>query len=116
MTKPAESAVLRPTTNVISTDERGQYRIVGLPPGQYGVAVSYDATTKGAGAGTLFYPNNQRPRLFTISGGEEFAGTDFAILPTALYTITGKVERRSPAGKVELSLASADQPRAHLRQ
>ena len=78
MVKPANSAVLRPMANVTSVDERGQYRIYGLPPGQYGVAAAYDATAKGAGAGVLFFPNNQRPRLFTVSGGEEFAGTDFA--------------------------------------
>ena len=70
MVKPANSAVLRPMASVTSADERGQYRIYGLPPGQYGVAAAYDAAAKGAGAGVLFYPNNQRPRLFTVSGGK----------------------------------------------
>uniref|UniRef100_Q01NB9 Cna B domain protein n=1 Tax=Solibacter usitatus (strain Ellin6076) TaxID=234267 RepID=Q01NB9_SOLUE len=110
MVKSANSAVLRPTANVTAVDERGQYRIFGLPPGQYGVAVSYDAAAKGAGAGVLFFPNNQRPRLFTVSGGEEFAGTDFAIQPQALFKVSGKVELPRKGVQMELSLASADQP------
>ncbi len=110
MVKSAESPVLRPTANVTGADERGEFRIFGLAPGQYGVAVQYEATTKGAGAGVLFYPNNQRPRLFTVSGGEEFSGTDFAIQPAVLYRIAGKVELPVPGATVELSLASAEQP------
>jgi 5-hydroxyisourate hydrolase-like protein (transthyretin family) len=110
MVKPGESPVLRPTPNVVTADERGEFRIYGLAPGQYGVAVQYEATTKGAGAGVLFYPNNQRPRLFTVSGGEEFAGTDFAIRPDVLYRVRGKVELPTKSVDVELSLASADQP------
>ena len=110
MVKTANSAVLRPMANVTSADERGQYRIYGLPPGQYGIAVSYDAAVRGAGAGVLFYPNNQRPRLFTVSGGEEFAGTDFAIQPQALFKVSGKVELPRKGYKIELSLASAEQP------
>ncbi|MCU1238419.1 MAG: hypothetical protein JWP63_6386 [Candidatus Solibacter sp.] len=110
MVKSGDSAVLRPTANVVGADERGQYRIYNLAPGQYGVAVQYEATTKGAGAGALFYPNNQRPRLFTVSGGEEFAGTDFAIQPNVLYVVRGKVESPTKGTTVELSLASAEQP------
>jgi hypothetical protein len=110
MVKPTNSAVLRPMANVISADEGGQYRIYGLPPGQYGVAVSYDPAAKGAGAGVLFYPNNQRPRIFTVSGGEEYAGTDFAIQPQALFKVSGKVELPRRGYKIELSLASAEQP------
>ncbi|HEY1495289.1 MAG TPA: carboxypeptidase regulatory-like domain-containing protein [Candidatus Solibacter sp.] len=110
MVKTANSAVLRPMANVIGADELGQYRIFGLPPGQYGVAAAYDATAKGAGAGVLFFPNNQRPRVFTVSGGEEFAGTDFALQPQALYKVSGKVELPRKGVAMELSLASADQP------
>jgi hypothetical protein len=58
----------------------------------------------------LFYPNNQRPRLFAVAGGEEYAGTDFAIQPQVLYKVSGKVELPAAGSKVELSLASADQP------
>jgi hypothetical protein len=110
LAKGPDSEVLRPTASVTSADERGEYRIFGLGPGQYGVAVQYEATTKGAGAGVLYYPNNQRPRLFTVSGGEEFGGTDFAIQANVLYRVAGKVELPTQGATVELSLASADQP------
>lgn len=103
-------------------DERGQYRLYNLPPGQYAVAAAYGATSmmmsmKGsasahrtAGSGVLFYPNNDRPQVFTISGGEEFRA-DFAILPAAVYTASGKVEPR-PAASVGIwvTLTPLDQP------
>ena len=61
---------MRPFGFFTAPDSRGQYRIHGLPPGEYAIAVSYGGATDAgnggtppsrAGSGAAFYPNNQRP-------------------------------------------------------
>lgn len=74
-------------------DERGQYRLHGLPPGEYAVVAAYGASTamfgssggadvrKGLGSGVQLYPSNQRPQFFAVAGGELYRNIDFSIAP-----------------------------------
>ncbi|MCW5979140.1 MAG: carboxypeptidase regulatory-like domain-containing protein [Bryobacteraceae bacterium] len=96
-------------------DERGQYRLHGLLPGQYAVAVSHGpsggtAGGEGIGPGVLFYPENARPRFFVVFGGEEYEGVDFIIRPARLYSVSGRVELPAPGARFSLALTPADQP------
>ena len=107
---------MRPFGDFTTPDDRGQYRIHGLPPGEYAVAVSYgDAIGAGngnqgrssAGSGAVFYPSNQRPQWFTVAGGEDYTGADFLIVATALFHVSGVVQ---PAGKMyAVALTPVDQ-------
>ena len=99
-------------------DDRGQYRLYGLRPGEYAVAVSYgpsggmvgSARGEGVGSGVLLYPDNSRLQFFTVSGGEEYQDVDFVIQPTHLYSVKGRVELPAPNARFSLALASVDQP------
>jgi hypothetical protein len=128
--KPADGGPLRPVAipaqgSSSQVDATGRYRLFYLPPGQYAVAVTYGASSTQlgmtgfapvdpkVGSGVLVYPDSSRPQLFTISGGEEYREVNFNLLPTAFFSVSGKVE--IPSGipaltRFWLSLASVDQP------
>ena len=108
--KAPGSAVLRPTGSPITVDSRGQYRIYGLPPGQYAVAAAYGVRNAAISGGILFYPSSQRPRIFTISGGEEYGSTDFNVIAGAVYSVKGVVLLPKPDTRFAVALTAADQP------
>ncbi|MEO8597849.1 MAG: carboxypeptidase regulatory-like domain-containing protein [Candidatus Solibacter sp.] len=103
-------------------NERGEYRLHSLPPGEYAVAAAYGASTAmfgssgGAdvrpaiGSGVQIYPTLQRPRFFTVAGGEAYRNVDFAIVPTALHNVSGKVVLPDPKTRYWLALTTAEQP------
>jgi hypothetical protein len=94
------------------TDDLGQYRIYGLPPGDYFVSATYrspealsmDMMMPGAaqpaaarpvaGYAPTYYPgtgSTAEAQKVTIAVGQESQGTDFALIPTRLSRITGVV-------------------------
>ncbi len=89
MVKQPGGAFLRPL-NSTPVDDRGQYRLYNLSPGQYAVAVSLVDLASGfsSASGMLLHPNNARPQFFTISGGEEYRGINFVLPPGPLYRIS----------------------------
>ncbi|MCX6632043.1 MAG: carboxypeptidase-like regulatory domain-containing protein [Candidatus Solibacter sp.] len=103
-------------------DERGQYRLYGLPPGEYAVVATYGASTSmfgssggaevrsGIGSGVQVYPSNPRPQFFTVAGGEQYRNIDFAIVPAGLHNLSGKVELPDPTTRYWLALTAVDQP------
>jgi hypothetical protein len=102
-------------------DENGEYRLFNLPPGQYAVVVTYGASKRvvsmtgeaeaGAlGSGVTYYPSNSQPRIFSVSGGEEYRDIDFSVVPGALYEISGKLDIDSPKRGFWLALTSQSQP------
>jgi hypothetical protein len=127
MPKPVAGGPLRPfgqlnAGNFARADERGAYRLHGLPPGEYAVAVAYGASTAmfgstggaevrpGLGSGVQLYPTNQRPQYFAVTGGEQYRNIDFSVLPTSLYNVSGKVTLPDPKSRFWLALIAADQP------
>jgi hypothetical protein len=102
-------------------DAQGQYRLFNLPPGEYGVAVTYGASTQtvgstgdahlgASGSGVVYYPRNSQPRLFSIKCGTEYSDIDFSLTPGTLCRVSGKVETASPQAGFWLGLTSIDQP------
>lgn len=87
-----------------SVDSNGLYRLYGLPPGEYAVAVS------GRGVGFLIYPGNGQPEFFPVAGGEEHRGVDFNVTQRSLFSIAGKVDLPAPGEVFAIALAPADQP------
>src|SRR5262249_11484994 len=88
-------------------DADGRFRIHGLRPGEYAIAAAYGASTamlrssggaevNSLGSGVQLYPTNQRPQYFPITGGEQYRNVDFAILPSTLHHVRGKVELPDP--------------------
>jgi len=127
MPKPTDGGPIRPfpflgNGNFTRVDENGAYRLHGLPPGEYAVAAAYGASTAtfgmmgGAevrpklGSGVQLYPSNQRPQFFPVTGGEQYRNIDFAIVPSAMHSVGGKVDLPDPKTRYWLALVAADQP------
>lgn len=104
-------------------DDLGAYRISGLPPGDYTVAVSWNgfgivrsrmrgaATTAAAfGSGLLFYSANNKPEILPVSGGSEIRNVDFMVMTAALQEVTGKVEGSDPDARFDVALLSPSAP------
>jgi 5-hydroxyisourate hydrolase-like protein (transthyretin family) len=120
--KPAAGGPLRigPNERGVRLNERGQYRLHSLPPGEYAVAVTYGASTAmfgssgGAdvrpelGSGAVLYPESARPRFFAVAGGEEYRNIDFSIVPAAMHSVSGKIELPDPKASFWLALIPSD--------
>lgn len=104
------------------TDERGQYRLYGLPPGEYAVAATIGAssmsvgmtggsqTSARLGSRVALFPTNAQPRFLNISGGEQHRDIDFTIEPTTLNVVQGSMELPKVDGQFWLALTPVDQP------
>jgi hypothetical protein len=93
-----------------TTNDRGEYRLIGLGPGRYFVSVSYSAqmTLMMAGVGfegggqaavdegyaPVYYPNTNdaaRAAPLEVKTGNEITGIDLMLLPTRTARIRGRV-------------------------
>jgi hypothetical protein len=68
------------------------------------------ATPPNLGSGVLFYPDNARPRLFDISGGEDIHAGNFTVAAGVLSSVSGRVNFRDPKASFWLALAPVEQP------
>jgi hypothetical protein len=92
------------------TDANGGYRLHGIAPGTYSLAVSLAGYRSDVGVGAMLYPSNANPESFTISGGEEHRGVDFVFSATSLQSISGRVVLPEAGGGYAVALVSVDQP------
>lgn len=90
------SAALKP----VYTDDRGIYRIYGLPPGPYKLAAGSEQVLYSSGRGMpayrrSFYPDaaeESRAKIITVSGASEISGIDIKIGPAEpVFSISGKI-------------------------
>ncbi|HET9218678.1 MAG TPA: carboxypeptidase regulatory-like domain-containing protein [Terriglobia bacterium] len=106
-----------------TTDDRGEYRLFWLPPGDYYVGATTRAAAPFAGGqpgARTFYPSVTRlseAQPITIRGGEDFRGIDIALRPAQLFKISGQItsfvaappnENGSPLVMAFLHLADRD--------
>ena len=126
MSLSSERGTLRPFARFerghqARVNENGEYRLFNLPPGEYAVAVTYGASTVvvggtggaqvgASGSGVVYYPAGSQPRMFTVSGGEEYRGIDFSVVPGALFRVSGKVDVTPSQSGFWLALTSVNQP------
>jgi hypothetical protein len=119
--KPASGAIAPPyadsaTNRSAATDRQGRYRLAGLPPGDYLLALVYGASTiavgqsgsaivkPGVGSGASFYPGAGEPQVFRLTGGEDLRNLNFTVGQSVLFTVSGKVELPSANAGVWLAL------------
>ena len=110
----------------VTTDDRGHYRIEGLPSGEYFVAVS-EAGSEGIAPirekGMMplaFYPGVSTfkdAKAIQLSGGSEARGISFVISDSEDFEISGTVKWK-PTGKpmsgTELTLRRKDDPQINV--
>jgi beta-lactamase regulating signal transducer with metallopeptidase domain len=97
-----------------AVEDSGHYRVYDLPPGQYAIGLWYSGLNEGSGM--QLYPDNVHPRIFTVSGGEDYSGIDFTVEPRQPYSVSGRIE--PPAGKrqFQVALGLPEQPALPIAQ
>ncbi|MGQ9634889.1 MAG: hypothetical protein ACUVXB_11665 [Bryobacteraceae bacterium] len=105
--KPAQGLVLQPFGPPIAVNRDGQFRASGLPPGEYAVAVLNAAS---GGAGLYYYPRNERPQFFAISGGEQYSGVEFRLPRVPRFRLSGTMDLPPENGRPVAVLYWAEQP------
>lgn len=105
-----------------STNDLGEYRIFGLPPGRYYLRAMYQQGTVSAQSAdqmgeqdyvTTYYPHGTDPTLASLveaKPGMQLSGFDFALSRVHSLHIRGRVNRALPGGLTTLRLAPADSP------
>jgi hypothetical protein len=97
-------AVLAPLVAKV-TDDRGEYRLFWVPPGDYYLAVTPrpPAPTPGVPASTLtvktFYPGVTdigQARLVSIRGGEDMGGMNIGIQAARAFKVSGQISSLLP--------------------
>lgn len=88
------------------TNDRGEYRIFGLPPGRYYVSASYQGRMlglpplargrpqSGVSYPTMYYPGALDPEqavAIRLGAGEERSGIDFRLSPVQAVNLSGRV-------------------------
>jgi hypothetical protein len=99
-------ALLQPATigPPKTTDERGEYRLFWIPPGDYYLGAAPAVRPGGPGSPfqpspRTFYPNTNRMSdaiPITIRGGEDLRGMDITIRSGSLFKIAGTVTNTIP--------------------
>jgi hypothetical protein len=92
----------------------GRYRIFDLTPGQYAIGVWYDGLKDGSGF--QLYPDSAHPRMFAISGGEEYDHVDFVIAPQPVFQLSGRVASANNEDTYKLALSLPEQPLLPIAQ
>ena len=98
----------------VSVEDGGHYRVFDLPPGQYAIGLWYSGLNEGSGM--QLYPDNVHPRIFTVSGGEEYSRINFTVEPRQSYAVGGKIERPAGKGQFQVALGLAEQPALPIAQ
>ena len=90
---------LSPAGRSRGSDDRGQFRIYGLPPGQYWVSAavrdfqsSMAQTSNSQGYAPTFYPgtaNVAEAQMLTLDLGQELTGIDYVLVPVRTASVSG---------------------------
>lgn len=107
LVKPPGSEEFESVRQVLLGDG-GKYRIFDLPPGQYAVGLWWSGLPMGSGA--QMYPDNAHPRMFTISGGEDYRDINFTVVAGPSFSVSGKIEGPRPKMEFNVALGLPDLP------
>lgn len=77
-----------------ATKSDGGFRLHGLPPGNYVLAMSFQSSEHSGGS---LYPDAADPKVFSIKGGEEIRDCNFIADAGASSSISGKLDIPPPA-------------------
>lgn len=110
-----------PAGGTALTNDTGEYRIQGLPPGSYYVLASERSAGFGSegdadvGFQQVMYPGAttaEDARPVTVAAGQDLTGIDIALAPARTATVSGVAltSRGQPASRVRLNMTAVDQP------
>lgn len=97
------------------TDDRGEYRLYGLPPATYSIVVCPNPNSQAVlGArifAPIFYPGSGSAEFFDLAGGEERISTDVSLIQHPTVSLSGTVSaipRESNIPRVAVTVVSSD--------
>jgi hypothetical protein len=98
------------STSLVTTDDRGDYRLFGLPPGKYYVRAGGNqrglSTDLHATNATTFFPGTTEATeagAVNVAAGGEARGIDIALRREAVYKVSGTMPPVMPPGSQELN-------------
>ncbi len=94
----------------VPVDDRGAYRLSGLVPGDYQVAVAFSGAATTSGSGGAMLSEAGGPGILTILGGEEHRDLDLTIPPAKAHAIEGQLQPITEDGFFGATLTLQDQP------
>ena len=87
-----------PNLYSVLTNDRGEYRMTGIPPGEYYVSAAESATIDGRlqinNSARTFYPgfrNPERSSPIKVASGAEIVGIDFPLEPVSSLKVSGRI-------------------------
>lgn len=97
-----KQSIYLPNNFMFSTDDRGVYRLFGVPPGRYLVCVGVDTNSPNAriNVGTTYYPltyhpdatEESRATIVEVASGGEASGVDIVLGRASKgYSVTGRI-------------------------
>ena len=96
-TMPRRQVYLPYSYMMFSTDDRGMYRIFGVPPGQYLVAAGGDPNGPPVpvnGNNPFYHPDTSdesKATIIEVTPGSETSGVDIVMRSSKLYTVSGRI-------------------------
>jgi hypothetical protein len=109
--EPADGPAVEPAANqTVTYNNGGAFRVYGLPPGRYRLAVLSTGEGQDIRRGALWNPNNTQPREFVVAGGEEYTGADFLVPAAIGYSVSGKLNLPQPGRPLGITLVAAGHP------
>jgi 5-hydroxyisourate hydrolase-like protein (transthyretin family) len=93
------------TSQTVSYNSDGAFRIYGLAPGRYRLAVLSASEGNDLRRGAIW-----NPREFVVAGGEEYTGADFVVPSSTGFSVSGKLNMPEPVRTMSVALVAADHP------
>lgn len=96
-TLPKRQVYLPYSYMMFSTDDRGIYRLFGVPPGRYLVAVGGDPNSPAQllnSSNTYYHPDtsdDSKATIIEVTPGSETSGVDIVLGRSKLYTVSGRI-------------------------
>lgn len=96
--------------NTVGTNANGEYRLIGIVPGNYLIVATPPASTQSVAPSAYFpgVPALDSAVQIPIRGGEQVQGIDFVASAPQLFKVTGKVLNPPAAGVPNITFAQRD--------
>jgi len=98
--KPQRYSSFSPNFNMYRTDDRGVYRIYGLPEGRYLVSVGYALHAQRITSGSAFYPRVYYPKATSESEAKVIEVSEGSEATNVDITVSDPIETRDVSGRV----------------
>jgi protocatechuate 3,4-dioxygenase beta subunit len=98
--KPPSYTNYNPDDNMSRTDDRGVYRIYGLPEGRYLVSVGYAPDARGVAKSRRFYPRVYYPKANSESEAKVIEVSEGSEATDVDITVSDPIEARDVSGRV----------------